>query len=96
MGRYISSFFLVLWDVAGIDRTQIPPLLPPPPPSMEVQLYLPPYMTLLKAPSREPRRGGGSGKGAPTTPLRVQANFSPPKPKLKVCLCCGAAILLTS
>ena len=45
----------------------------PPPPSMEVQLYLPPSMTFFKAPSREPRRGG-SGKGVPTTPPPPRAS----------------------
>ena len=38
-------------------------------------------MTFFKAPSREPRRGGGSGKGAPTTPRPRKPIF--PHPKMK-------------
>ena len=49
---------------------------PPPPLTMEVQLYLPPSMTFFKAPSREPRRGGGPGKGLQRPPARA-SQFSP-------------------
>ena len=44
-----------------------------------VPLYLPPSMTFFKALSREPRRGGGPGKGLQRPPPPpAQANFPPP------------------
>ena len=56
------------------NRTQIPPLLPPHPPSMEVPLYLPPSTI------RHGSQGGGGvrERGSNDPPPPAQANFPPP------------------
>ena len=61
------------YDHAPVTRGRMRAQFPlPHGPSMEVQLYLPPSMTFFKAPSREPKRGGGPEKGLqrPPPPLR--------------------------
>ena len=85
MGRYIHFFCFLLLDVAGIDRTKVPPTLGGDPGSAGNQFsslnthFLGCAGYFVRPPDVQSLKGGGSSKGG-LSPPPLRANLLSPTP----------------